>query len=248
MSYVQVCPIIISWKSKYEPPLNTCEYNCVFPTPIYLGRNKHYKVALSSIETYYSFPNVTGKNNKFRYTNSEGRTTTLQLPVGCYDVTTINSTLSSLMGTDSGQITIDLIVPELKACIKVAQGFSVDFTLAGSINFLLGFSNSVLSPGINIADDIIKINDINSILINCDLITNSYVNGIQAPVIYSFFPNVPPGYKIIKELPRLEYVDVNRNSEIKSIRVWLTDQDGDLVNFRGETITIRLVLSELIAE
>ena len=152
------------------------------------------------------------------------------------------------MGTDSGQIIIDLIVPELKACIKIAQGFSVDFTLAGSINFLLGFSNSVLSPGINIADDIIKINDINSILINCDLITNSYVNGIQAPVIYSFFPNVPPGYKIIKELPRLEYVDVNRNSEIKSIRVWLTDQDGDLVNFRGETITIRLVLSELVTE
>lgn len=248
MPYVQVCPIIISWNSKYEPPINTCEYNCVFSTPIYLDRNKIYKVALSSIETYYSFPNITSKNNKFKYTNAEGRTTTLQLPVGCYDVSTINSTLASLMGNDSGQIVIDLIVPELKACIKIAQNFSVDFTLTGSINTLLGFNSTVLGAGINTADDIIKINDINSILINCDLITNSYVNGVQSPVIYSFFPNVPPGYKIIKELPRLEYVDVNRNSEIKSIRVWLTDQDGDLVNFRGETITIRLILSELAAE
>ena len=247
MAYVQVCPIIISWKSKYEPYLNTSEYNCVFPTPIYLERNKTYKVALSSIETYYSFPNVTSKNNKFKYTNAGGHVTTLELPVGCYDVSTINSTLSSMMGTDSGKIVIDLIVPELKACINVAQNFSVDFTLTGSINTLLGFSNKILGAGSNTADDIIKINDINSILINCDLITNSYVNGVQAPVIYSFFPNVPPGYKIIKELPRLEYVDVNRNSEIKSIRVWLTDQDGELVNFRGETITIRLILSELVA-
>jgi hypothetical protein len=247
MSYIQVCPIIISWNSKYEPTANTSEYNCVFPTPIYLNRNKNYRVALSSFETYYSFPNITTKNNKFKYTNASGVTITLELPTGCYDVSTINSTISSMMGNDSGKISIDLIVPELKACIKIAQNFSVDFKLAGSINRLLGFSSKIIDAGITTADDIIKINDINSILINCDLITNSYVNGIQAPVIYSFFPNVPPGYKIIKELSRLEYVDINRNSEIKSIRIWLTDQDGDMVNFRGETVTIRLILSELVA-
>lgn len=241
-----MCPIVLSWDSQYEPPAkNTAEYNCVFPTPIFLDRNKTYKIALSSIETYNSFPNVTPKNNVFKYTTASGETKTLKIPTGSYEVSTLNSTIRSMMGHDEGNINIDLIAPELKAFIKISHKFSVDFTAPNSLNNLLGFKNRVLNPGRNIGDEIVKINDVNSIFVNCDLISESYVNGVQAPVIYSFFPDTPPGFKIIKELPRLEYVDINSASEIKSIRIWLTDQDGDLINFRGETITIRLMLAEL---
>ena len=37
---------------------------------------------------------------------------------------------------------------------------------------------------------------ISSILVNIDIISGSYVNGSTQPTIYSFFPNVSPGYEI----------------------------------------------------
>jgi len=50
--------------------------------------------------------------------------------------------------------------------------------------------------------------NINSIPVNIDIITGSYVNGKMQPVIYSFFPNVSPGYKIVEKPPHLKYIPV----------------------------------------
>ena len=43
-----------------------------------------------------------------------------------------------------------------------------------------------------------------SILVQCDLVGGSYLNGEEVPVIHSFFPSVDPGDKII-ERP-VEYI------------------------------------------
>ena len=44
----------------------------------------------------------------------------------------------------------------------------------------------------------VNILTINSILVNIDIISGSYANGFTQPTIYSFFPDVSPGYKIIE--------------------------------------------------
>ena len=44
----------------------------------------------------------------------------------------------------------------------------------------------------------VNIFTINSILVNIDTISGSYVNDSTQPTIYSFFPDVTPGYKIIE--------------------------------------------------
>ena len=87
---------------------------------------------------------------------------------------------------------------------------------------------------------------INSILVNIDIITGSYFSGSQFPVIYSFFPNVSPGRKIVERPnPSLIYYPVNR-SDISYIRLWLTDQDNEPVDIRGERITVRIIIREVI--
>ena len=43
----------------------------------------------------------------------------------------------------------------------------------------------------------VNILTINSILVNIDIISGSYVNGSTQTTIYSFFPDVSPGYEII---------------------------------------------------
>ena len=52
----------------------------------------------------------------------------------------------------------------------------------------------------------VNILTINSILVNIDIISGSYVNGSTQPTIYSLFPTVSPGYKIIENPHNLRYL------------------------------------------
>ena len=78
---------------------------------------------------------------------------------------------------------------------------------------------------------------VNSILVNCDIIDASRVNGIEAPVIYNFFPNVSPGEKIVEEPKNLIYVPITLGI-ISQMTCWLTDQDKSDLDLRGEELTI----------
>ena len=75
----------------------------------------------------------------------------------------------------------------------------------------------------------VNILTINSILVNIDIISDSYVNGSTQPTIYSFFPDCSPGYKIIENPHNLLYLPITADT-IRSITVWLTDQNGNELN------------------
>ena len=105
-----------------------------------------------------------------------------------------------------------------------------------------GFTNETISVGFNESPNIVYIIQVNSILVNPDIISGSYVNGSASPTIYSFYPNVSPVYKIVESpSPSLVFYPVSRN-EINSIRVWLTDQINDSIDLRGEQITVRVCI------
>jgi len=63
------------------------------------------------------------------------------------------------------------------------------------------------------------------------------------PVIYSFFPNVSPKYKIVEKLPHLKYLPVTLDT-VANVRTYITDQDENLLNLRGEVVTIRLSIRQ----
>ena len=77
---------------------------------------------------------------------------------------------------------------------------------------------------------------VNSILVNIDIISGSYVNGQRYPTIYSFFSGVSPGYKIIETPANLVYLPVTLDA-IYSMQTSLTDQNGNLLNLRGENVS-----------
>ena len=65
---------------------NTADFTTYISSPIYLDQNKQYEAALLSIDTYNSIPNITDKNNKFKYSNDRGiHWKTLTLNKGSYD-------------------------------------------------------------------------------------------------------------------------------------------------------------------
>ena len=77
----------------------------------------------------------------------------------------------------------------------------------------------------------VNILTINSILVHIDIISGSYVNGFKQAIIYSFFPDVSPGYKIIENPHNLLYLPITADT-IYSITIWLTDQNGNELNLR----------------
>ena len=61
--------------------------------------------------------------------------------------------------------------------------------------------------------------------------------------IYSFFPKVSPGYKIIESPVNLVYLPIKLDT-IDRLTVSITDQDGHLLNLRNEKFTIRFPIRE----
>ena len=79
---------------------------------------------------------------------------------------------------------------------------------------------------------------------NVDVIGGSYVNGRTQNTIYSFFPNVSPGYKIVENLRNLAYLPVILD-KITKMETVVTEQNGKQLNLCGENLTIRYHLREI---
>ena len=78
---------------------------------------------------------------------------------------------------------------------------------------------------------------VNSILVHCNIIHSLYVRDVQAPVFYNFIPSGAPGQKILEGPSNLIYLPVTVDA-ISTLSVWLTDQDGKVLDLRGEELTI----------
>ncbi len=117
----------------------------------------------------------------------------------------------------------------------------IDFSTQSSIRSVLGFTGDIYKDGPKRveSESIVNILSVNSILVNCDVIDSSRVNGSPAPVLYSFFPDVSPGDKIVSEPRHLIYSPLTLDV-ITCMQCWLTDQSHRLINLRGEQLTLTL--------
>lgn len=109
----------------------------------------------------------------------------------------------------------------------------------------IGFENKQLSANKkHISDYPINISKVNSIGVECNLIIDSYSNDTKGHLLHMFFPNVPSGYRIVEKVSNVIYLPINTRY-IDEIIFKIVDQDGNLVNFNKEVVTIRLHLKEL---
>ena len=99
---------------------------------------------------------------------------------------------------DKDNIEISANTNTLKSEMFLKNNYEVDFRTDNSINSLLGFDSNLYTSGFHESENMVNILTINSILVNIDIISGSYVNGSTQPTIYSFFPDVSPGIKLSK--------------------------------------------------
>ena len=131
----------------------------------------------------------------------------------------------------------------LKSVLILEKDYQVDFNHQNSISQVLGFTGAKYIEGFHESENVVNILRINSILVNIDIISGSYVNGTTKSTIYSFFPKVSPGYKIIESPVNLVYLPLTLDI-IDRLTVSLTDQDNNPLNLRNEKLTIRFHIQE----
>ena len=213
-----------------------------FESPIYLRKDRSYELALTNLETYYSFPNIDKENNTFRYSSDGGVTwKEVKIPIGCYEIYAINKEIKRQI--PDKVITVTANKNTLQSILTIAKGYVVDFTVPNCLNTVLGFAALKYVEGVHISQNIVNILRVNSILVNVNIITGSYLAGKRVPTIYNFFPNVTPGDKIVNSPLNLIYVPVTVDV-ISSLTCWLSDQNHRPINLRGEQLTIRFHLRE----
>ena len=227
-------------------------FNTRFNPKLELDREKVYEIALVNLETYYSFPNIDETNNVFVYSPDNGNSwVKIKIPEGSYEIDDINNTIQHEMEkrghydeiNEDYYINIAPNTNTLKSVLILEKGYQVDFNHQNSLARVLGFTGAKYTEGFHESENVVDILRINSILVNIDIISGSYVNGTTKSTIYSFFPDVSSGYKIIESQVNLVYLPITLDT-IDSLNVTITDQDYHLLNLRNEKLTIRFHIRE----
>lgn len=197
------------------------------------------EIALLSFSTFYSYANVTHSNNNFYYDNNKH----IVIPVGCYELEELNTYLSKkLKETDpeNRDNLINLVGNRNTLKAELTCEYSVDFKRRGTINKLLGFEEKVLNRRTTYeSKQVVKILQIETINIICDLVNNTYQNSDLTHILYSFTPSVPPGYAINEVPSTVVYLPLN-TTEINQIQIRICDQNFNLIDNRKEQIYVKL--------
>lgn len=163
-------------------------------------------------------------------------TTMHEIPSGSYEASDIITFLEENIA--GMRVSLDRNTGK---CSIRSDSLFIDFTKDNTIRNILGFNSKIIEPSdyAYVGDYPVNITDINAIRIDCNIVTGSYMNGKSSHNIHEFYPIVEPGYKIVEVPNNLIYLPVVGHV-IQTLRVDITDQEGNLIDFRGETVTCRL--------
>jgi len=139
-------------------------------------------MALLNLETYYSFPNIDSTNNSFKYSMDNGKNWfTILIPEGSYKICDIDAAIKQQIRTNNHYgdennkyfISVSANTSTLKTVLTLTNSYQVDFGLPNSMRHVLGFNSAVYTTNYHKSENEVNIMNINSILVNIDIITGS---------------------------------------------------------------------------
>lgn len=211
-----------------------------FHPPIYLDPNSSYVVGLTNFETFNAIPNIDKNNNKIYFgKNNEF----IKIPPGSYEIDDINKYLQNEFQKKNISFHLYANNNTLKSIIKSTTDIIFK---DGTIGNILGFKNGIISGDGHpkMSENPAEIIKVNSLCIDCSIAEGSYLNGKPVHIIHQFFPNVSPGFKIIESPQNIIYFPVIVKV-IDKLTIKILDQNLNIVDFRNETVTIRLHIKEV---
>lgn len=216
---------------------NTSVLSASFYPEILLDGN--YSCGLLDLATYNSMPNVSSKNNKIYYKLNDDYLS-VEVPVGSYEAEDLLRDIRVLLSNIGTTFEYTVDKRTLKTKIKSSRELQVESH--DSVFRIFGYRGKIPAGQEVESEDIIKISKLNVIRVECNIVSGAFVNGRRGHSIYEFASNkVDVGYKIIEQPSNIIYMPVIPK-RINYIEISLVDQDGELVDFRGEEVTCRIHL------
>lgn len=206
-----------------------------FP-PLELQGN--YTCGLIGLQTYNSIPNIDSRNNMFYVSNYA-----IEIPDGAYEIEDLEYYIQKELDKKSKpKVSISIVANNNTLRSELLCSHNIDFSKKNTIGSLLGFDLVKLKPNIlHISNTPVNIVKVNTIRVECNIVHGAYINNTRVHTLHEFFPAVAPGYKITEIPTNVIYLPLNVQ-RITTLTLKLIDQDGDIINLRGEKITIRLHL------
>lgn len=215
-----------------------------FSPPLYLNDEFEYEIGLTNFDSYNTIPNINETNNCFEWHN--GHSFFVKIPEGSYELDNLARYIETELRLKDPEAFIRISTDNITTKVILRSNRVINFNVENSLASVLGFEKKILKPNIiYTSSHPVKIIKVNTILIECNIALGSFLNSSPVHYIHQFFPEVPFGYKIVETPSNIIYFPINTKT-INNISVRVLDQDGDLVSFPGETITIRLHLRKII--
>lgn len=209
-----------------------------------------YEVALINASIYYNYYNVSArlKNNLFHYNNGT-LDRTITIPDGLYKMTELISKIGELIttqGDTSSNINISTSTITGKTTISLLNNYTVTFQ-GTELHVIFGFlQNTILNTnGSHISPLHADItNRVSNISINSSLTSESYENGVNSNVIYTFSPSAEVGSLINISPYQPVYVKTNLHGgdHLRSIRISIEDGLNRPIDLNNESVSVLLDL------
>jgi hypothetical protein len=227
--------------------------------PIELESNSQYGLGLHGFYSYNSIFNVDETNNIIGFKlKSKSPTTFIQLPPGAYEIDKMNKVIQNIlesiikrqMKDDNFNIDKYFTLRANNNTLKceIVSKYDTDFTHRYSFASIIGFENKLYSANISHESTLpVNIMKVRILRVDCNIISGAYMNGQEAHTLYEFDIDVEPGYKLSKEPQNIIYMPVRPEGRqfIDNITLRILDDDGNLVDFHGEKIIVKLELKKL---
>jgi len=182
---------------------------------------------------FNSIPNIDEKNNLFHIGDKVIRNLT-----GSYELNDITDFIYNKLKDYSLENTFKIQSNNNTLQVEITtMRESVYFYKERSVGQLFGFLEPHPTKTYR-SDQTVNILKINTIRLECDIISGSYVDSTPNHTLHEFGINVPPGYKMTVTPHNLIYLPINCD-EISTSSIRIVDQNGYLVNLRGENVSIR---------
>ena len=218
------------------------------------SRAKYCWLEVQSAEIWNTSPNIlTGVNDKLYYEDAMG-VFTMTIPQGLYSIDLLNSEINRQI-IESGRAENSMVIygnfATQKTFIQFLNiGTSIDFTPSDTFRDILGFNSQIIGPSVSAdeifdSDNVAAFNTIDYYIIHCNIVSYGIrINNKFTQAIAQVLIDKPAGSQILHEPnnpPAIEASNLPGNY-IRNLKVWLTDQDNNLVNTASEDWAVRLVV------
>lgn len=220
-----------------------------FLPEITLDPDSEYCCGLLDFSSYNSIPNIVdGKNNKFSFkSGADKKEKTISFSTGAYECSDILNYITSQLQTHKIKLTHEINVATSK--VKLTFDTAIECT-DESVLRVLGFAKEdqpikFVAKEPKWSNSLVKITDIDIIRIQCDQTHGAFLNGVECNDIYQFSNcRVLVGHKFIESVQHIIYYPI-KNRRLRSIQISIVDQNGQLIDFRGEQISVRIHIKKV---